>query len=68
VEPYSNSGPLHPGTCRDNNANCAKWAAIGECERNVVFMKVRRWLWVPDTGAVTASGSSWACACSRRLG
>ncbi|KAI3430462.1 hypothetical protein D9Q98_005057 [Chlorella vulgaris] len=39
VEPYSNSGPLHPGTCRDNNANCAKWAAIGECERNVVFMK-----------------------------
>lgn len=39
VEPYSNTGPLHPGFCRDNNAKCPEWAALGECERNVVFMR-----------------------------
>lgn len=30
--------PAYPDDCKDNNENCAEWAAQGECTTNRVYM------------------------------
>ncbi|XP_058186352.1 probable prolyl 4-hydroxylase 7 [Rhododendron vialii] len=38
VRSFEKMGRKANGDCSDENENCAKWAAAGECERNPIYM------------------------------